>query len=207
MRPTLSAIFIDFDNIYLSLREQDDRAAQAFAAPPGRWLEPLRSMPDQGPEPARERTFIIRRCYANPSRFSKYRAYFTRSAFEVIDCPPLTGGGRARRSACPGRGRAGRHDHERAEAAPANVRSPVPRDRGEVAGKPLALGKAAKAIRRKLEAEAVDLSLTTINFVLKGMHMQPGALAEGEHLRALNEDEKALLEKWIRAPGESGLPF
>src|SRR4051812_47965746 len=94
MRPTLSAIFIDFDNIYLSLREQDDRAAQAFAATPARWLKPLRSMPDHGPEPARERTFIIRRCYANPSRFSKYRAYFTRSASEVIDCPPLTGGGK-----------------------------------------------------------------------------------------------------------------
>ena len=33
--------------------------------------------------------------YLNPSQFGRFRPYFTRSAFEVVDCPPLTSSSRA----------------------------------------------------------------------------------------------------------------
>jgi hypothetical protein len=33
---------------------------------------------------------LIRQCYLNPRSFHQFRPYFTRSAFSVIDCPPLT---------------------------------------------------------------------------------------------------------------------
>ena len=39
------------------------------------------------PEP---RSILVRRCYLNPQAFGRYRSYFTRSGFSVIDCPPLT---------------------------------------------------------------------------------------------------------------------
>jgi hypothetical protein len=36
----------------------------------------------------------VRRCYLNPRAFNRYRPFFIRSAFEVIDCPPLTSQGK-----------------------------------------------------------------------------------------------------------------
>ena len=40
------------------------------------------------------RRILIRRCYLNPQSFSNFRPYFIRSAFEVVDCPPLTARGK-----------------------------------------------------------------------------------------------------------------
>jgi hypothetical protein len=87
-----TALFVDFDNIYLSLESQDLEAAQTFASNPERWLQWLeRELPLPGPSGwvAGRRT-IIRRCYFNPQTFGHARPYFIRSAFEVIGCPPLT---------------------------------------------------------------------------------------------------------------------
>ncbi len=93
-RPThvRSALFVDFDNIYLGLQNEDPRAAEQFATHPGRWLRWLQDdMPTDSPLP---RKILSRRCYLNPSQFSRFRPYFIRSAFEVVDCPPLTRGGK-----------------------------------------------------------------------------------------------------------------
>jgi hypothetical protein len=87
-----SALFVDFDNIYLGLQNEDPRAAEQFATHPGRWLRWLQAdMPTDSPLP---RKILSRRCYLNPSQFSRFRPYFIRSAFEVVDCPPLTRGGK-----------------------------------------------------------------------------------------------------------------
>src|SRR5205085_9319560 len=37
-----------------------------------------------------QRAILIRRCYLNPKLFYNFRPYFTRSAFSVVDCPPIT---------------------------------------------------------------------------------------------------------------------
>jgi hypothetical protein len=87
-----SALFVDFDNIYLGLQNEDPRAAEQFATHPGRWL---RWLQQDLPEDSRiGRKILSRRCYLNPSQFSRFRPYFIRSAFEVVDCPPLTRGGK-----------------------------------------------------------------------------------------------------------------
>jgi NYN domain len=87
-----SALFVDFDNIYLGLQNEDPRAAEQFATHPGRWL---RWLHEGLPNDARlTRKILSRRCYLNPSQFSRFRPYFIRSAFEVVDCPPLTRGGK-----------------------------------------------------------------------------------------------------------------
>jgi len=89
-----SALFVDFDNIYLGLKQLDEDAAERFATEPARWLAWMeRGMPI--PEMETEqvlqlRRILIRRCYLNPRDFYRYRPAFTRSAFNVIDCPPLT---------------------------------------------------------------------------------------------------------------------
>lgn len=42
-----SALFVDFDNIYLGLQNEDPRAAEQFATHPGRWLRWLQQdLPD-----------------------------------------------------------------------------------------------------------------------------------------------------------------
>ncbi|MFL6202924.1 MAG: NYN domain-containing protein [Thermoanaerobaculia bacterium] len=93
-----AALFVDFDNIYLGLQREDPSAAEQFATDPGHWLRWLQEkMPldylGDGLERSR-RKILFRRCYLNPSQFGRFRPYFTRSAFEVVDCPPLTSGGK-----------------------------------------------------------------------------------------------------------------
>lgn len=92
------ALFVDFDNIYLGLRETSREAAEAFATRPATWLKwiehgmPLDPNADRGVP--KENRVLIRRCYLNPDTFGKYRGYFTRSGFSVVDCPPLTSRGK-----------------------------------------------------------------------------------------------------------------
>jgi hypothetical protein len=94
-----SAIFVDFDNIYLGLRNTAPDAAEAFASNPTRWIRWIeRNMklpfPYGDPSLKVSRTVLLRQCYLNPKTFYNQRAFFTRSAFKVIDCPPLTGSGK-----------------------------------------------------------------------------------------------------------------
>lgn len=90
-----SALFVDFDNIYLGLATVDPAAAELFASDPARWMAWFeRGMPgpeDQDGERLERRAILIRRCYLNPATgFHRFRPFFIRSAFSVIDCPPLT---------------------------------------------------------------------------------------------------------------------
>ncbi|HYG65860.1 MAG TPA: NYN domain-containing protein [Thermoanaerobaculia bacterium] len=101
-----SALFVDFDNIYLGLQREDPSAAEQFATNPAHWLAWLQESlsPTDGSElgdagaggrrTRPNRKILFRRCYLNPSQFGRFRPYFTRSAFEVVDCPPLTSGGK-----------------------------------------------------------------------------------------------------------------
>jgi len=98
---TRTALFVDFDNIYLGLTRIDPDAAEVFATEPARWLAWLERglRPDAGEaEDGSGRgtgtSVLVRKCYLNPKTFHKYRPYFTRSAFDVVDCPPLTAQGK-----------------------------------------------------------------------------------------------------------------
>jgi hypothetical protein len=91
-----SALFVDFDNIFINLQQLDNRFAIEFGTSPDTWLSWLeQEMPctNLDNEPAARR-ILIRRAYLNPNAFSSYRPYFIRSAFEVVDCPPLTSRGK-----------------------------------------------------------------------------------------------------------------
>ncbi len=98
-RPLKTALYVDFDNIYIGLKQLDEAAAERFATDPARWLAWMgRGMPRQDEEDdavlLQPRDILIRRCYLNPRDFGRYRPNFTRSAFSVIDCPPLTAQGK-----------------------------------------------------------------------------------------------------------------
>ena len=92
-----SALFVDFDNIYLGLRQLDEDAAEQFASNPAHWLKWMEDgMPglvEEG-QTDEKRDILIRQCYLNPRGFQQYRPYFTRSAFSVVDCPSLTSQGK-----------------------------------------------------------------------------------------------------------------
>ncbi len=88
-----TALFLDFDNIYLGLKAESATAAERFANAPDRWLKWIEEeMPtEHGADgEAVRRSLLVRRCYLNPEWFGRQRAYFTRSGFSVVDCPPLT---------------------------------------------------------------------------------------------------------------------
>jgi len=88
-----TALFVDFDNVYIGLQRLDPVAAEAFATNPAHWLNELESGSDA--EGDFSRRFLIRACYLNPSRFSQFRPNFTRAGFQVVDCPSLTQQGKS----------------------------------------------------------------------------------------------------------------
>lgn len=94
-----AAVFIDFDNIFGGLLDLDPKAAIAFAQEPQDWL-PRLALVGAGNG---DRSYLVRRCYMNPAGwrhhstlgpdrvfYSRYRPFFTKAGFEVIDCPSLT---------------------------------------------------------------------------------------------------------------------
>lgn len=93
VRRLRSALFVDFDNVYLGLQRIDPEAAELFATEPGQWLDRLEHGVD--PDGAFQRRFLVRLCYLNPTQFSRFRPNFLRAGFRVIDCPSLTQQGKS----------------------------------------------------------------------------------------------------------------
>jgi hypothetical protein len=96
-----TALFVDFDNFFGGLLAADPQAALTVIERPSVWLRRLADAHDDDVS----RRWLILRNYMNPSGwvddprapgsrlfFSKYRPFFTRAGFEVIDCPSLTRG-------------------------------------------------------------------------------------------------------------------
>ncbi len=115
-----TALFVDFDQVFGGLHRVRPEAAELFATQPDRWLRFFEAGGHaeaiaEGSQMAR-RNILVRKCYLNPSgiiraaatnqyrpgryaqdappTFSRYRAYFTRAGFSVVDCPPLTSRGK-----------------------------------------------------------------------------------------------------------------
>ncbi|MBT9291068.1 NYN domain-containing protein [Prosthecodimorpha staleyi] len=92
-----SVLFVDFDNVFFALQSADKDAARAFANDPQSWLDAIESgvliEEADGSERIRRR-ILMRRCYANPAVMRYFRPSFTRSGFQIVDCPPLTGKGK-----------------------------------------------------------------------------------------------------------------
>ena len=103
----LSAVFVDYDNIYLSLRRKNEEAAKRFSKDAGFWIKEITSgallTSTNGPVGDHNRRLVMARCYGNPvprrntkdnstdmNSFPFVRHHFLRGGFEVIDCPPLT---------------------------------------------------------------------------------------------------------------------
>ena len=96
MNRVKAALFIDFDNVYLSLlNDYSESVARRFANP-SRWMPWLESgaYVTERDDLMGERSILIRRCYGSPERMRPFRAYFVRSGFQVVDCPPLTTSGK-----------------------------------------------------------------------------------------------------------------
>jgi hypothetical protein len=105
--PFLSAVFVDYDNIYLSLKRKSDEAAKRFAKDAALWLKGIETglliTPTNTPARSGIRRIVMNRCYGNPvprrnpsdnstdmNSFPFVRHHFLRAGFEIVDCPPLT---------------------------------------------------------------------------------------------------------------------
>ena len=103
----LSAVFVDYDNIYLSLKRRNEEAAKRFAKDASVWLAEIESgrliAPTNKLPSNVQRRIVLNRCYGNPvprrnqndnstdmNSFPFVRHHFLRAGFEVVDCPPLT---------------------------------------------------------------------------------------------------------------------
>lgn len=90
-----TTVSIDFDNIYIGLQKKNPQAAEAFAGNPKALNQFLVDMPlpDTGEFSGRRR-LLVQKVYMNPNSFQKYRQNFIQAGYEVVDCPPLTQGGK-----------------------------------------------------------------------------------------------------------------
>jgi hypothetical protein len=105
--PILTTVFVDYDNVYLSLKRKSEEAAKRFSKDAGRWIKEIETgrlmTPTNSPAIPGPRRIVINRCYGNPvprrnqndnstdmSSFPFVRHHFLRAGFEVVDCPPLT---------------------------------------------------------------------------------------------------------------------
>lgn len=92
--PLRAALFVDFDNIFLSFEALDPEAARRFATRPAGWLawleRGLHAPPGEPGRAPRPRRILVRRCYLNPLQFGRFRGDYLRAAFSIVDCPPLT---------------------------------------------------------------------------------------------------------------------
>lgn len=105
--PALSAIFVDYDNIYLSLKRKNEDAAKRFSKDAALWIKELETggliTTTNGYGEPGLRRIVMNRCYGNPmprrnshdnstdmNSFPFVRHHFLRAGSEVIDCPPLT---------------------------------------------------------------------------------------------------------------------
>ena len=105
--PSLSAVFVDYDNIYLSLRRKSEDAAKRFAKDAAVWLKAIELgtliTPTNSTSLETPRRIVMNRCYGNPvprrnqgdnsadmTSFPFVRHHFLRGGFEIVDCPPLT---------------------------------------------------------------------------------------------------------------------
>jgi hypothetical protein len=103
----LTAVFVDYDNVYLSLKRKNEEAAKRFSKDAGTWLKEIATgalmTATNSPALEADRRIVINRCYGNPvprrnqgdnstdmSSFPFVRHHFLRAGFEVVDCPPLT---------------------------------------------------------------------------------------------------------------------
>lgn len=90
-----SALFVDFDNIFLTLRDLiSSDAAENFKNFPEIWLDWLqnRVRKDYVDKEKTERRFLVRRCYSNPYLTKSFQRQFMAAGFEIIDCHPVTQG-------------------------------------------------------------------------------------------------------------------
>lgn len=89
-------MFVDFDNIFLGLKnDYGDETANYFATNPNRWIDWISRIPNDRISSDIYRRLILRKCYLNPTSFSRFRIDFVRAAFEVVDCPSLTAQGKS----------------------------------------------------------------------------------------------------------------
>ena len=105
--PILSAVLVDYDNIYLSLKRKSEDAAKRFAKDAGAWLKEIQTggliTPTNRVVADGQRRIVLNRCYGNPiprrnqhdnstdmNSFPFVRHHFLRAGFEIVDCPPLT---------------------------------------------------------------------------------------------------------------------
>ena len=105
--PILSAVFVDYDNIYLSLKRKSEEAAKRFAKDALSWVKEIETgrliTPTNTYGNDVDRRIVMNRCYGNPvprrnssdnstdmNSFPFVRHHFLRAGFEIVDCPPLT---------------------------------------------------------------------------------------------------------------------
>jgi hypothetical protein len=94
--PLKSALFVDFDNIFITLQGVNSAAATTFATNPLTWLRWLEENPNNAVAglTGQRRKLLLRRCYLNFQSFARYQRALACAAFAMTDCRSLTSNGK-----------------------------------------------------------------------------------------------------------------
>jgi hypothetical protein len=84
------ALFVDFDNVYSHMREEDPHSAGAFAMSPAGWLRWLENGLPGKLKDGQPRTVAARFCYLNSRQFGRFAGPFQHAGFQLVDCLTLS---------------------------------------------------------------------------------------------------------------------
>jgi hypothetical protein len=87
--PIKSVLLVDFDSLHRSLTTGGGEAAARLVMKIPGWLAGLQSGRLLGPG---ERTFVVKRCYADPKTIGEGRTAFTTAGFRIVDCAATSAG-------------------------------------------------------------------------------------------------------------------
>src|SRR5438876_10978431 len=85
-----SALFVDFDNFYSHLRDEDPQAAAPFAVAPAGWIRWLENGLPGKLSNGQPREIVIRHCYLNARQFGRFAGPFQHAGFQLVDCLTLS---------------------------------------------------------------------------------------------------------------------
>lgn len=85
-----SALYVDFDNFYSHLRNEDSQAAGAFAVSPSGWIRWIENGLPGKISNGQLRAVAARYCYLNPRQFGRFAGPFQQAGFQLVDCLTLS---------------------------------------------------------------------------------------------------------------------
>ena len=86
----VTALFLDFDNFFTEVRNEDFQAASAFSVAPDGWIRWFENGLPGKIDNGQPREVTVKHCFINPRQFGRFTQPFQTAGFRLEDCLTLS---------------------------------------------------------------------------------------------------------------------